>query len=337
MPYLMLKRSDIPPKTLQVLDLTPNTSLRSQTIDPPGQTLYVNPPVNDLVATYGSGPVYVLRDSSGLAAYFLTQVAAGPVVQATGTVQIAAGNVTAGDTVVIGGVTLTAVVGAPAAGEYQIGGSEALTATNLSTAIALVGNGLTGVVTPVPAGDTVTLTAVPSGTAGNSITLATNDPLDVILSGATLTGGADAPALTAAEANKIATNILDNLLHFGDPLGPAVAMDLVAVNAEIAGVVGAASIDAAQLRDVLDIISGRPFTILQDTQVADGALALQVVAAPGKTLPAMGPYRRIFNTDAVMLSKGTGQLAGFTSTTWSYLGQSGEALVVYNDDGTLFM
>lgn len=336
MPYLMLKRADIPPKTLQVLDLTPNTSLRSQTIDPPGQTLYVNPPVNELVATYGSGPVFVLRDAHGLAAYFLSMVPAGPIVQATGSVQIAAGNVTAGDTVVIGGITLTAVVGAPALGEYQIGGTEALTATNLSTAIALGGNGLTGLVTPVPVGDTVNLTAELDGTAGNSITLSTNDPLDVILSGATLTGGVDAPAFTAAQANTIAQNILDNLLSFGLPT-PALDMAVPAVNAEIAAVVPGASIGSTELRDILDIISGRPFTLLQDTQVADAALALQVVAAPGKTLPVLGPYRRIFNTDAVMLSKGTGQLSGFTSPSWTYLGQTGEAIVVYNDDGTLFV
>ena len=47
MPYIIMKRDDIPAATLQVLDLDPNTSLRNLTLDVPGQTKYVNPVRND--------------------------------------------------------------------------------------------------------------------------------------------------------------------------------------------------------------------------------------------------------------------------------------------------
>ena len=47
MPYIIMKRDDIPAATLQVLDLDPNTSLRNLTLDVPGQTKYVNPVQND--------------------------------------------------------------------------------------------------------------------------------------------------------------------------------------------------------------------------------------------------------------------------------------------------
>ena len=49
MPYICLARTDIPDGTLQVLDLVPNTSLRSN-LDPPGQTRYVNRVQNDPVS-----------------------------------------------------------------------------------------------------------------------------------------------------------------------------------------------------------------------------------------------------------------------------------------------
>ena len=42
MPYILMVRSDIPDGTFFVGDLTPNTSQRNGSIDPPGQTLYVN-------------------------------------------------------------------------------------------------------------------------------------------------------------------------------------------------------------------------------------------------------------------------------------------------------
>jgi hypothetical protein len=37
MPYIILKRSDVENGVVQILDLEPNTSLRNQSIDPPGQ------------------------------------------------------------------------------------------------------------------------------------------------------------------------------------------------------------------------------------------------------------------------------------------------------------
>ena len=40
MPYIVMKRSDIPDGVLQITDLTPNTSLRNSIYDPAGRTGY---------------------------------------------------------------------------------------------------------------------------------------------------------------------------------------------------------------------------------------------------------------------------------------------------------
>jgi hypothetical protein len=71
MPYICLRRSDIPAGTLQVLDLWPNTSQRNQAIDPAGQTKYVNRYQNDTLAVSGGATVAAY---SGLAAYLVDHV-----------------------------------------------------------------------------------------------------------------------------------------------------------------------------------------------------------------------------------------------------------------------
>ncbi len=74
MPFICLVRKDIPDGTLRVLDLSPNTSQRNSTLDPPGQTKYVNRVTNDTVTTSGAGPIVTSRQFKGLAAYLLDRV-----------------------------------------------------------------------------------------------------------------------------------------------------------------------------------------------------------------------------------------------------------------------
>jgi len=75
MPYIIMRRTDIPNGVLQVDDLKPNDSQRNYTLTPPGQSGYVRkiPAVEDVVTT-GAGPILVLRDVCGLAAYLIDNV-----------------------------------------------------------------------------------------------------------------------------------------------------------------------------------------------------------------------------------------------------------------------
>lgn len=75
MPYIIMRRTDIPNGVLQVDDLKPNDSQRNYTLDPPGQSGYVRDiPTSDTVVTTGAGPILMLRDACGLAAYLIDNV-----------------------------------------------------------------------------------------------------------------------------------------------------------------------------------------------------------------------------------------------------------------------
>lgn len=75
MPYIIMRRSDIPNGVLQVDDLKPNDSQRNYTLDPPGQSGYVrNIPDSSTVITTGSGPILIVRDACGLSAYLIDNV-----------------------------------------------------------------------------------------------------------------------------------------------------------------------------------------------------------------------------------------------------------------------
>lgn len=77
MPYLVMRRTDIPNGTLQVVDLKPNTSQHSFVYDPgDGQTGYIrNIPASDTVAYVDvAGDDLTTAVFSGMAAYLLDNV-----------------------------------------------------------------------------------------------------------------------------------------------------------------------------------------------------------------------------------------------------------------------
>lgn len=100
MPYICLRRTDIPAGILQVLDLWPNTSLRNAAVDPPGQTKYVSfRPQNETVAT-GAGPNFTTSAAYyGIAAYLLDNIVAGGLAAGTGALTAAQANTIAANIV----------------------------------------------------------------------------------------------------------------------------------------------------------------------------------------------------------------------------------------------
>lgn len=102
---------------------------------------------------------------------------------ASGTITFS-GNLQAGDTIVIGSVTLTAVADSPSSNQFAVGTNLVTTLANIaSLTVANVGLGVTG--------DSLVVTASTAGAAGNSIALSTTAS-NGVASGSTLTGGADA-------------------------------------------------------------------------------------------------------------------------------------------------
>lgn len=343
MPHIVLKRSDIPAGTLQVLDLLPNSSQRNPAVDAPGQTRYVNPVLNDAVVARGTTPRFLYRQAQGLAAWIITNVAATPYTQATGTITIAGGNLSDGDYVVVGGIRLIARSSPLHAFEFLIGSSNLQTASNLQIAFSRTENGFANLAYATVATNVVTLHALPIGDDGNAITL-TKVGANIAVSGATLAGGVSTNAITTANANTIAANILANLVRYGNLTAPAVAATLAAVNAQIAAIVGGASITSTQHVEVLDILAGRRYIVPKNVKLADAGGLIEIQPARGA---AGGPYfadpsiRNLYNSGALNISWMQGQIHGFRDNSFVYLDTAGdpngEAVVVYDDAGELFV
>lgn len=350
MPHICIKRNDIQAEALQVLDLKPNTSQRSLIYDTVPQSKYVNPPQNDTIVLLGTGPITFQFEARGLAAWFATNISDGTGAAASGFFSILVSPLTT-----LGGPPYVSVAGLafqPLAGP-RIPGTPTFDGTlpipamaiDLATAIndpLLPTSALVTAVASVPGPSDVTVTYNAVGTIGNTVDFTAFVPPEIAATppGGFLAGGADADSLTAVEANTIATNILTNIIAFGDTNTAAVDADLAAINAEIAAVVGTASITAGQLQDVLDILAGREYVVPAGQQIDLDGTTYDVqppVGAPGG--PAFGSIRRTYDTGSLLVSIRQGELAGYLRNDFSFgeaTGTNLEAVVVYNDDGTLF-
>jgi hypothetical protein len=349
MPYIILKRSDIPAATLQVLDLSPNTSQRNLIYDPPGQTKYVDPVQNDLVAfaqpAGGGTPQVMHREANGLAGWIATNMNDGTGAPGVGTfTSVIATPIIPTDTVTVGPQIFTAIAGPRVSGANNFSlasGTDAGVAIDLAAAINDPANGggggaLSSLVAAVAVAAVVTITAVTDGVAGNLV-LASSNAIGLVPVG--MAGGTDAGSLTPAECNDSAVAVLA-LYAFGDLTAAAGVLTLAAVNGVL---LGGAVLTAAQLPDVLDVLAGRIYEVPRGVQIdQDGAIwdVVPAVGAAGGPGFAAGSLRNIYNSGSLTLSFATGELEGFVDSAFIYAGvagtPNGEAVAVYNDDGTLY-
>lgn len=106
--YICMKRTDIPNGVLQITDLQPNVSQRNGSIDPPGQTKYINRLQNDTLAALVANKT--VAEYTGLAAYLLDHVEDNV---ANVTITVAVANASANAIVALlnagGAITLAAV------------------------------------------------------------------------------------------------------------------------------------------------------------------------------------------------------------------------------------
>lgn len=275
MPYICLTQA-IPDGTVQILDLEPNTSLRSASKDAPGQTRYVNRVQSDPVV-FSPSLGKTLTASRGLQAYLLDRVEPSDGAAATATVTVAA--VEAADTVTIAGVEFVAVNGAedPAAQEFDMSGDDDATAASLAAAInddasqalitAELGGGLT--ITAAAVDDVVTVTAsttsrvfLTEGTVESS----NADRLEV--SGAYLEK--ETQTWTAATLKTVADALIARM-DAGN------SMTQAAIEAVISVTVKNTTIGLGTVRDILEILSGREYYLPAESQKLDAdALPVQV-------------------------------------------------------------
>lgn len=134
--------------------------------------------------------------SGNRAASVDVQVAGGASVAATGTITLSSHVAT--DTVTVNGVVFTCVASGATGNQYNVGGTDTLTAVALAAAITATATALAApaMVVATSATNVVTLTAATKGVGGNAITIAISAHGSV--SGARLTGGV---AVTANSFN----------------------------------------------------------------------------------------------------------------------------------------
>lgn len=116
-------------------------------------------------------------------------------VQASGTITIAVGNVSNGDTVTIQGTVVTFVTGTPVGNQVLIGSSNTVTSANLQAFLQTSADANLSLMTYSTTTNVTTITAKVFGTAGNAYTL-TKSGANITVSGATFSGGVAADTLT---------------------------------------------------------------------------------------------------------------------------------------------
>ena len=158
MPFICMRRSDIPNGTLQVLDLWPNTSARHPT-DPAGQTKYVNRYQNDTLAALSSQRT--VAEYKGVAAYLIDHVEDNntnvslTVTMANGGAAAIAALVDAGSAVTVAAVNAALVAGGASAGTELTGNGSNGSLTDLLKILA-------GAEYVLPSGSLVGNKAVPA-------------------------------------------------------------------------------------------------------------------------------------------------------------------------------
>ena len=132
---------------------------------------------------------------------------------------------------------------------------------------------------------------------------------------------------SAAFANAAATAVAA-LVDAGAVLNAAAINGALAASS--AGSSLTAGTSTGSVADVLQIVAGGSYLLPAGSAI--GGLA----AAMGNGSFVDGTYKSTVDGAALAASFASGSLASYTAATFSYDGTAGQALVVYNDDGTLY-
>lgn len=273
MPYICMATDVIPDGTLQVLDLQPNTSQRLPTIDPPGQTKYINRAQNESCAVITVGTSGVTnKTAKGLTGYLIQHVEPCGLEDPDATVTLV--GAVAGDTVTIAGVVFTCQDGAPNAALQQFrstagAGSNNAAAITLAATIndaasqalitAALGNG--NVIAATRTDNVITLTGDAMGSQKvNLMTLASSSGVRLAVSSAFLALSTGVP--TAAQYADAAADILARV-DAGSTCTLANINTILTTSlggpTELTDAGGSRS--TGSLTDVLEILAGRGYEV----------------------------------------------------------------------------
>lgn len=146
------------------------------------------------------------------------------------------------------------------------------------------------------------------------------------------TGTGGTPALTATQANNIATAIIA-ALDAGGALTETIVDGLINAEAGVTGSGIQVGSSTAALADILLILAGEVYTLPAGSQVEDGGNAFDPsISGAFAAAPRVKPVETsgYFNISLV-----SGYLAALKSATYEYLGTAGAAIVVYDAEGNV--
>lgn len=332
MPYILLKRSDLPAGLLQTLGILPNESQRNLTLKPVGQTGYRNAAPN---AAPSFASTVFTAEGTGLTAWLLANVSDASGTKATAAITtVTVANIADGDFFtlndgqqsVVFGLKKTAAYAVPAT-RVTVDVTGLVSANDVRDAIITAVNGSDLDITASSGGAaTVTLTndnqnqtLARQNNSDNSENVANVGFAVTDFSGAG--AGTASASLTRAEAIDDASDILA-LVTAGSALTQA------SINTMTTG-----NVTKAQVAEVLDILAGRNYVVPSGSDVEVGGAFVPGLGAFDDTV---APLRRIYDTESLRISFAEGQLSLAASSSFTYGGTTGAAVVVYNDDGSLY-
>jgi len=197
---------------------------------------------------------------------------------------------------------------------------------------ALFAYGQTGYLGPVVQDDDPTAAGV---VVANATTVTLNGLsayiLDVVAEGITAQG------LTAAQAKGAAAQIISRKNAGTDLLLANVNAAIQAAGSGInAATTLTTGLSLGSLTSVLRILAGEVYTTPVGMQVNGGAAYKAAISGAFDATASFsaGAGLELFSTGSLQVSCGAGQLSGFASATFEYLGATGRALSVYDWDGT---
>lgn len=188
---------------------------------------------------------------------------------------------------------------------------------------------------------------IPVATSAGS-TVLTEDPGDTsTVTSAEYTGlsaflldncvnGGDASTLAAADANTVSAALVAEMRNNGGAMTSTTIETIIQLTDAAITVAASELQNAGFVAGVLRCLAGATYTVPLETEI-------EGVGAPGAATAAGGSFttantRRcglITMTDGLTASISDGQLSGFISATFSYLGTAAAAVVVYDDDGSV--
>lgn len=273
----------------------------------------------------------------------MTAAAASTVVTLTASQVGWAGQLTlasVGATLAVSGATLVRTAANPALFQFDsllnastniLAATSFVSALNNAASDTALGVTIGGsAVTATNVGGTSAIVTITADTAGSLGVM----PITPSAAGRTVVS---ADALTKAMATWTSAQLNDAAAAIQALVDSGAAMTTVAINAAINGIAGVSGVSittSGSLQDVLEIVSGRAYVVT--VPVTKNPTGTNWIVTGTGGFNALQPYLHNYTTDSMLISVGEGALSLMMGASFTYLGTEGPAVVVYNDDGTVF-